>query len=399
MSADTQSTELNSDEQFILHCFRAAAQLCCLDDMAPPPESEWERIVETLVWHKLLPLVHEGLPRSAFSPTLRNQCRTYMVSVYANYHKRLADFDVVRALFDSAQIPYAPVKGIANSFTIYKDLPRRAMYDIDVLVRAGDVDKAYSTLFNAGFRPPFESTRHRWHYDLVVNEACRTILYIKHPNGRVVLFRDNIQVDLHADPIYGLGECANPSPQDYFWEGARPDEKLGGSAFKLSDRNQLLLQTLHASGDECKYLMHAMDVIRLKSFYNLELDYILKEPWLRKREHIEKYLEFVSQICLGTIVESSKGLDCLRQYLDSQRRLTLQAEKVRPKTTGKHAILFHASVLRNLCLRSRFLYVCGFFIPNAAYYSNKSTFEVWFAFYIEFMQVFKRIGRSIVTGD
>ena len=75
---------------------------------------------------------------------------------------KLKEFGEINKIFEKNNIDIIPLKGIALSYLIYKNMPFRNMNDIDILIRQKDLNKTCDLLNDNGFKE-FPNLKNRWH--------------------------------------------------------------------------------------------------------------------------------------------------------------------------------------------------------------------------------------------
>jgi hypothetical protein len=123
----------------------------------PPGEAkEWERWLDILEPHRVLPLlyhnvVHEGVAPSLPSDVAARLKNAYMAS-WAGSARLEREIASISALFGQDGIPFLVLKGIGFSRTIYLDPAMRPFDDLDLLVNTRDFGRARSLLKSIGYR-------------------------------------------------------------------------------------------------------------------------------------------------------------------------------------------------------------------------------------------------------
>lgn len=384
--------ELSREWRYVLMCVRFASGVIGADECKGAEDLCWDEVLHTLAQHRLLPFAYLALPIASLPHSLQLQCRLAIASCDRSVAEKLRQFKFVASLLDQHSIPYAPLKGVANHATIYATDPYRAMNDLDLLLHRGDMSRAYEVLWKQGFRPFRRPSRHRWHDRLTNDEAWRTIPHPLDRQGRLMMVRQDFEIDVHCDPMYGVSGEYNPCPNEFYWEGATIDATRGSSLYQLAPERDVLLQLLHAAGDANPKLSQLVDVIRLSLHHKINLQDVTGQPWLHNRKHIDEMLEFLEALCRG---DEFSGNEAFLVRLVDRQVLPPFGSGV---STGKMAVLFHFQVLQRLCLQSKVLYLIGFFCPNPDYYKDKSKIQTWLLFARSFAGVFGRLLRSAITG-
>jgi putative nucleotidyltransferase-like protein len=187
----------------------------------------------------------------------------------------LATFDEVRRTLEGEGVEALLLKGLVLADRLYGGIDRRPQFDVDVLVRWGDLRRAARALRRAGFAPQA--------YDL----HSRTVI------------RDDLKVDLHGAlrraPAYRLDE-------DCLWSARRWVAIGDLSVPTLGDEHSLLLLLLAAFedlGQGTANLKQVLDVALLARA--LEPDLAWQEFLARRAE--ENLLE-VSANALAVVLDA-----------------------------------------------------------------------------------------------
>ena len=163
---DITARPLAQQDAIALSCFRA---ITCADAGNPPTAiQDWDRAVETLEIHGLLPCLGitgagAAMPEAVRQKVLRNKLRL------ALYHTNAQDaMTGIAREMDAAGIPYALLKGTYLYELLYRGLFPRAYGDLDLLVPANRIADAIAALANAGYGRDTGDAHHaglpRWHF-------------------------------------------------------------------------------------------------------------------------------------------------------------------------------------------------------------------------------------------
>lgn len=205
-----------------------------MNDHAPAPNIVPAIPVELLRRHHLGPLAYK-----AGDSRFRDE---YVASGLAATHRRRILAEAALALA-AADIPVAPIKGIAYTGTLYPDPADRPMADIDLLVPPGLATHAEAALESLGFR----------HRPSRIERAA-----VHHT---VTLCRDQDAIDLHWSIVQ-----PHRSRIDLpgIWARARPATDLGATAYRLEPSDLGLLHLIHIARTELMVPAIAyLDAVRL----------------------------------------------------------------------------------------------------------------------------------------
>jgi hypothetical protein len=117
--------------------------------------AHWERAVKAAEWHRLEPMLARYLTRHRDAPAdvVTGLEVRYLANVARNAYVAASLRDALAALTD-AGVEAMLLKGAALTATVYPDPAVREMLDVDVLVRAEQLDSANAALASLGYRSP-----------------------------------------------------------------------------------------------------------------------------------------------------------------------------------------------------------------------------------------------------
>jgi hypothetical protein len=154
------------DERFTndpeFHALLRCANACVGSDevaWTPAENLDWNRLLDLAILHKVMPLLHGGLtklrPESAPKGFKREIHKRYLTNVARN---EFMAKELIRVLdtLESNKIRTLPVKGPALAMLAYGELSARMFDDLDLLLRAKDIDRARATLVADGYEPLVE---------------------------------------------------------------------------------------------------------------------------------------------------------------------------------------------------------------------------------------------------
>ena len=130
---------------------------------------DWERTLELAELNRVVPLLHQNLsrPRRAGLPeeVARSLAQGYAANLAWNRARSESLEELVRE-FDGRKIAYLSFKGPLLAGSYYGDPGLRMFWDLDLLVRPGDLDPAFDALRGLGFEAePDRSPRERAFYE------------------------------------------------------------------------------------------------------------------------------------------------------------------------------------------------------------------------------------------
>ena len=118
--------------------------------------SDWDAIPMGAEAHGLVPLLYTHLQAAgvALPPHIKQQLQGYYIQHAHATRVRAHVLTDILGRFQAAGIGVLVLKGAAIAYLVYSQPVLRPMRDIDILVRAADVYRAYELLPEIGFTPP-----------------------------------------------------------------------------------------------------------------------------------------------------------------------------------------------------------------------------------------------------
>jgi hypothetical protein len=204
---------------------------------AVPAAADWDRVLEMARTHRIGPLLYRGIRRLPQTPVppraLEALKEMYVENAARNALLYRALEDLLGALH-SAHIPVVVLKGAFLADWVYPDLALRPMSDIDLLVRAEDLDRAAAALDGIGCRIVHDSDARR-----NVRERHHHWIFRGAPPA------DGIPIEVHWD--LHPSESRFRTDLDGLWRRAQPVQLAGASAFVLSPEDHLVYLISHAA--------------------------------------------------------------------------------------------------------------------------------------------------------
>lgn len=218
-------------------------------------------------------------------------------------HERLLDvLREIDALFRSAGIGFAALKGPVYAEELYGGRDARHWDDLDLLVRRRDRARAQAALETAGFEP---AARGRWPAGIVARF-----------DHAVQLCRDGLPVDLHwairNRPAYRIRE-------DTVWSDLRRRPLAGLKTPVLSLEHSILAAILELAQDIERNNAKAKSLLDLYLLIRAA-DCLDWEAFLERRA-----AERLRGLCVNTIAVLLLGLDCAGEF-PRLRRLVLEGD-------------------------------------------------------------------------
>lgn len=177
---------------------------------------------------KLYPLIYQNLLKhNLYEPTDIK----FKIAHRETFQRNRLLFQNIRQVlekFQSAKIPVILLKGAALSVQYYRSSAVRPMWDIDILIKRADCQKAIETLAESHFQP------HSHNLSLALDFAPAASFADKNQN----------ELDLH----WQIGKnCWNANKTGLLWENAVPLDFYGFPTLTLSATHQLFYVCWHGA--------------------------------------------------------------------------------------------------------------------------------------------------------
>jgi hypothetical protein len=199
----------------------------------PLDDASWATLVAAARSHRVTGLVAAAVAAGAFPATAAQQkearvaYRTQVLRVLALERELLT----VRDLLGSADIPTRVLKGTAVARLDYADPAVRSFMDLDVLVRAQDIDRTVDTLATAGFQRTLAEPRPGFDR--------------RFDKGTTLIPPAGYELDLHRTLVLGpWGVVIDP---DGLWDEGQEFAVGGVSLRALSRPHRFLHACYHAA--------------------------------------------------------------------------------------------------------------------------------------------------------
>ena len=215
---------------------------------------DWDRVMQLIREHEILPLVYCNLKRLGFSG-VPESARAELTSLFQRNALRneLLKEELTRALSQlaDAQVPAIPLKGIPLAESLYGDAALRVCADIDILVPPQKFEAAFRALstlgYQAGFtQPQLVTLTARYGKDCGLMRQDSSIWY---------------PLQLHAGLIWGGPTERSLSKE--IWAEAHATTFHGAPAWALSREWELLYLTIHAARHGLSPLKFVVDIDRI----------------------------------------------------------------------------------------------------------------------------------------
>jgi len=224
---------------------------------------DWQAFLQLATSHGVRPLVYQALRISCWEvvpPAVRHEL-THFYSANSAKNRFLAGelFHILQ-LFEAENIVAVPFKGAVLAAVLYGDLALREFGDLDILVRAQDIQKARKILSNEGYRSNVTTA------DIIPDTG----------NDELYSASTGTMVELHWQ--FSPRRFVSVLPAQQFWKNIKSIEILGRQVLSFSSQDTFLFLAVHGakhSWSALKWLCDLAEFIRS----NPELDW----PRLFKR--------------------------------------------------------------------------------------------------------------------
>jgi hypothetical protein len=360
---------VSPEQNFILECLR---QLVFPDqpilnlDTATAAKLDWDEIIKTSQNGRIIGFIAYLLHKQKFLPLVPDQVQLLMMAVMLRNERenqvRKKQFQTINDILQQNSIPVIPLKGIALSRLVYKDIPFRTMGDVDLLIRPEDFNETQRVLRQAGFDDRYSMTINRWHDEIL--EIAAGNFEGPYFLGKKTFVGKAFDVDVHYNPKFHIKQRYVTTDYEAVWARASPDAGWDSNIYLPSPLDQIWFLLLHMTGGPVPTLAQILDVALTMRTSNITGADI--------RAHMP--------ITLDSIVKNAveNQLAMLQDIFDWQTKKTLPRSTALSSKTVKMLEPFFSSAtvpvsffvdLKTIpSLRLRLLYVAGYFFPNPNYY-------------------------------
>jgi hypothetical protein len=292
MNASMTVDHLRPEAELILLACGTGEELADVDRARALMEdvTDWPHLLQLSLKNRILPLVHQLLRANDYAGAtdeIRAQFETWFRRFQGKnlLHVRT----LLTLLFDleAAGIDASPYKGPVLAEAFYGDLGLRQFYDLDVLVRKEDVDRAREVLLASGFveEDELEGTAREEH----LSDDCE--LHFRHAT-------DGVLVELHWDVLprnQRLGFDIEP-----YWERRVPFTLAGREVRVLDPEDRLIVLCIHG-GEKHRWsrLQMLADVARIVARPELRWDVVLERAHEFDREPTVLLGVYLAWVLLG----------------------------------------------------------------------------------------------------
>lgn len=267
------------DNEFaaILACCRADAESCEIGASALS-RIDWDRFLASAEVHGVSALVCSGLKRSSWRgsvpPAVTHRLSTCSLQIAKKSLYLSARLLAIVERLQSKRIAALPFKGPALALRAYGDLTLRDSCDLDLLIKAEDLEQAVATLVEAGFQLPCPLTARRYQW------------LRKYEFELGLVGPDGLRLELHWEALphyFGIRLCSAG-----VWDRTTYTSIAGAAVQELSAEDLLLFLSLHAGKHFWDRLVWLCDIDRLlRKKASLDWEYLRESS---RKLHIERFL-------------------------------------------------------------------------------------------------------------
>ncbi len=237
-----------------------------LDDYLPKDAIDWERFKDIVVFHELFPFFYKKLKDNiTFIPA------DFLVFLKSGHYYTLIrseqlwrQFQTLAEVFQEKNLSMVPIKGMAGLADIYREMPFRAMVDIDILVREEEMKGVKEALAELGYASSLCGLKEAYW----LGQHCE-LAFVK--DGKA-------PVDVHFRLDF---KRPGTSVLPHLWERVQKVSVENQKISLLSPEDQLFSLALHGRryGGKMFCLKNVLDLAMiLKKYGNgFDWDYVLRE--------------------------------------------------------------------------------------------------------------------------
>ena len=193
----------------------------------------WDHVLNRALLHGVESLLHHYLIEVGFKlppATEQRVCRWEIIRNLWQAHAQSALGEALRAL-DSASVRAVTLKGPILGERLYPDPRMRLSADLDLLVAAGDLDRAIAALKAIGYGAAKESEARflrKYHYHVILSRSCPPV----------------IELHFRLSDRFGVEIAA----EDFLSRARVYRRTQGAVAHVLTPEDEMLYLCIHAAG-------------------------------------------------------------------------------------------------------------------------------------------------------
>lgn len=252
----------------------------------------WGALIQLALKNRILPMVHEAVRQVGFEPIpegdlaeLEAYNRLYQVRNLWMLHELV---ELIR-FFAKNGVEAVPYKGPVLAMSLYDHPGLRQFYDLDVLVRGRDLERALELMCEFGYEPvsPMSAA------EQAKQIASDCEFHYRRPGG-------DLTVEVHWQALpqrhrFGLDI-------DDYWERLVPMDLVGVKTRGFAPEDLLLVLCIHGGEKHCWVRLQMLaDVARILHRHSEDLDWELLFERARsiQREHTVLLGVYLAAVLLG----------------------------------------------------------------------------------------------------
>ncbi|MEO0841225.1 MAG: nucleotidyltransferase family protein, partial [Cyanobacteria bacterium J06643_5] len=291
-------------EELLIYCARADLKPSEIEKIKiiVKQEIDWQKLIETANFHKLIPLLYQKLKR--ICPELvPNEILMQLKQQFQNNATRnlfiTSELLKLLDLFESYQIHATPIKGAVLAVSAYGNVAFRQFGDLDILVREKDAIKARDLLVSVGYESTYNFTR-KQEVARLKSPYCKDNNYFHKHTG--------VNLDFHWQLLQKY--LSFPLHHEELWQRHGTVSIAGKTVRNLSPEDNLLFLCIHGSRDRWNKLRLISDVAHLISI-SPEMNWV----WLMQQA---KKLGCTRRFLLGMLLaENLLGTELPKEILQN----------------------------------------------------------------------------------
>ena len=225
---------------------------------------DWHFLLEAAEQNRVVPLLCCALEKAEVRdapPDCMEQLRE--TRHYTLNQNLLMTQELVKILkhFEQESIPVLPYKGTLLAHDLYGDISLRQIWDIDILVRRQDLERAKDTILKNGYKLRFE-----------IPANARPSFFERECDYCFINLENRTEIELHWRVLPRV--ICNRVPPESIWEKATKTQIWGARAFTLPPEEMYRIVFLHDGlkhhWTELKQIADIARVLEIHSIMNWE---------------------------------------------------------------------------------------------------------------------------------
>jgi hypothetical protein len=375
------------EKLLILKCLRDVVRYdraCSKESQGFLRAYDWDWIIETSRKHRLAGFLAYVLKRNGALRRIDRRAQTKLdiclLESLSNNQRKQEQFQAISAILQKEAIDVIPLKGVALSNLLYRNIPFREMDDIDILVKQSDFKVAFNLLIDAGFqRSDRYLSANRWHRSIYAETAPSA----ERVNiGRVPLDREDLSLDLHFNPRYVIAGDYLDIDWPAAWRRAEPFPKLGPNVYMLGPKDQLTHLLLHTVDLYRPFLIQVLDVALAIKKYHLRSEQVWDDAAVcltpARRSKVDVFTGAIHEL-IDTEADELDLSASAREVFELFFSRKSGSAKDRERRQGREAVVSGLDIFQNIASPwKRAIFIAGYFLPDPSYYQSQNRWLSYF---------------------